>query len=49
MNWLQKLMNPRTHPQNIASGKGKVPEGVWEKCKGCGAVVYRPELEQVGS
>lgn len=43
MNWLQKLMSPRIRTQN--AGKGKVPEGLWEKCDGCGAVLYGPELE----
>lgn len=43
MNWLQKLMSPRIRTQN--TGKGKVPEGLWEKCDGCGAVLYGPELE----
>jgi acetyl-CoA carboxylase carboxyl transferase subunit beta len=46
MNWLQKIMNPRTRPQNTNGGKGSVPEGVWEKCGGCGTVLYRPELER---
>ncbi|NII10181.1 acetyl-CoA carboxylase, carboxyltransferase subunit beta [Oleiagrimonas sp. C23AA] len=47
MNWLQKLMTPRIRTQAaVANGKGKVPEGVWEKCNGCGAVLYRPELER---
>ncbi len=46
MNWLQKIMNPRTRPANQASGKGSVPEGVWEKCGGCGTVLYRPELDR---
>jgi acetyl-CoA carboxylase carboxyl transferase subunit beta len=46
MNWLQKIMTPRARTQGAAAGKGKVPEGVWEKCKGCGAVLYRPELER---
>jgi acetyl-CoA carboxylase carboxyl transferase subunit beta len=44
MNWLQKLMSPRERAQ--ATTKGKVPEGLWEKCDGCGAVLYRPELER---
>lgn len=44
MNWLQKLMSPRERTQ--ATSKGKVPEGLWEKCDGCGAVLYRPELER---
>lgn len=46
MNWLQKIMTPRTRPQSSAAGKGSVPEGVWEKCGGCGAVLYRPELDR---
>ncbi|MFC5740957.1 acetyl-CoA carboxylase, carboxyltransferase subunit beta [Dyella tabacisoli] len=45
MNWLQKIMTPRARAQNNI-GKGKVPEGVWEKCGGCAAVLYRPELER---
>ncbi len=43
MNWLQKLMAPRIRTQS--TGKGKVPEGLWEKCDGCGMVLYGPELE----
>jgi acetyl-CoA carboxylase carboxyl transferase subunit beta len=46
MNWLQKIMTPRARTQGPAGGKGKVPEGVWEKCGGCGAVLYKPELER---
>jgi acetyl-CoA carboxylase carboxyl transferase subunit beta len=43
MNWLQKLVGPRA--RSTTAGKGKVPEGLWEKCEGCGAVLYKPELE----
>jgi acetyl-CoA carboxylase carboxyl transferase subunit beta len=43
MNWLQKLVGPRA--RSATAGKGKVPEGLWEKCDGCGAVLYKPELE----
>jgi len=46
MNWLQKIMNPRTRPHASNGGKGSVPEGVWEKCGGCGTVLYKPELER---
>ncbi len=46
MNWLQKIMTPRARTQNTTAGKGSVPEGVWDKCKGCGTVLYRPELER---
>jgi len=45
MTWLQKLMTPRIRTEG-QTAKGKVPEGVWEKCGGCGAVLYRPELER---
>jgi len=44
MNWLQKLMSPRE--RTAATTKGKVPEGLWEKCEGCGAVLYKPELDR---
>jgi len=29
-----------------AKSKRSVPEGLWEKCDRCGAVLYRPELEE---
>ena len=43
MNWLQKLVSPRA--RTSSTSRGKVPEGLWEKCEGCSAVLYRPELE----
>ena len=46
MNWLQKIMGPRERTQAAVAGKGKVPEGVWDKCAGCGAVLYRADLEK---
>jgi acetyl-CoA carboxylase carboxyl transferase subunit beta len=44
MSWLQKLMPARIRTEGTS--RGKVPEGLWEKCAGCGAVLYRPELER---
>ncbi len=44
MNWLQKIMSPRTQGAAVLVGKGKVPEGIWEKCAGCDVVLYKPEL-----
>ncbi|MFZ2236355.1 MAG: acetyl-CoA carboxylase, carboxyltransferase subunit beta [Dokdonella sp.] len=44
MNWLQKIMAPRARTDGT-SNKTKVPEGLWEKCGGCAAVLYGPELE----
>jgi acetyl-CoA carboxylase carboxyl transferase subunit beta len=46
MNWLQKIMTPRARTHSAPTSRGKVPEGVWDKCGGCGAVLYRPELER---
>lgn len=46
MNWLQKIMNPVSRAPHSSAGKGSVPEGVWGKCAGCAAVLYRPELER---
>ncbi len=44
MSWLQKLMPSGIRTQGTT--RGKVPEGLWEKCESCGAVLYRPELER---
>lgn len=44
MGWYEKLIPSRIR----ASGGGsrKIPEGLWHKCPACGAVLYRPELEE---
>ncbi len=44
MNWFEKLMPSRirTEPKS----KRAVPEGIWAKCPGCSAVLYRAELER---
>jgi acetyl-CoA carboxylase carboxyl transferase subunit beta len=44
MSWLSKLMPARIRTEGTT--KGKVPEGLWEKCDGCAAVLYRPELDR---
>ena len=44
MSWLDKLMPGRIRTE--ASNKRAVPEGVWSKCPGCGATLYRAELER---
>jgi acetyl-CoA carboxylase carboxyl transferase subunit beta len=44
MSWLQKLMPSRIRTQG--GNKRAVPEGLWEKCEACAAVLYRPELER---
>ncbi len=48
MSWLSKLMPSgiRTEAGAAKKNKRSVPEGLWEKCDRCGAVLYRPELEE---
>jgi acetyl-CoA carboxylase carboxyl transferase subunit beta len=44
MSWLSKLMPSRIRTEG--GSKRVVPEGLWEKCEACGAVLYRPEMER---
>ncbi len=44
MSWFEKLMPSRIRTEG--GSRGSVPEGLWTKCKDCGAVLYRPELER---
>jgi acetyl-CoA carboxylase carboxyl transferase subunit beta len=46
MSWLKKLMPARIRTDAAVDRKRSVPEGLWEKCDRCGAVLYRPELEE---
>ncbi len=44
MNWFEKLMPSRIRTEVVS--KRAVPEGVWAKCPGCNAILYRAELER---
>jgi acetyl-CoA carboxylase carboxyl transferase subunit beta len=46
MSWLSKLMPSGIRTDSANARKRSVPEGLWEKCDRCGAVLYRPELEE---
>ncbi len=47
MSWLKKLMPSGIRTDTGGNAKRRsVPEGLWEKCDRCGAVLYRPELEE---
>ncbi len=46
MSWLKKLASSRIRTEAGNERKRNVPEGLWEKCERCGAVLYRPELEE---
>jgi len=45
MSWLEKII-PK-FDQIEGKRTNKVPEGLWEKCVKCDAVMYKPELEKV--
>ncbi|WP_295457162.1 acetyl-CoA carboxylase, carboxyltransferase subunit beta, partial [uncultured Thiodictyon sp.] len=44
MSWFERLMPSRIRTE--ASHKRAVPEGIWAKCPGCNAILYRAELER---
>ncbi|MCP3672582.1 MAG: acetyl-CoA carboxylase carboxyltransferase subunit beta [Gammaproteobacteria bacterium] len=44
MSWFEKLMPSRILTDG--SSKRAVPEGLWDKCPGCSAVLYRAEMER---
>ena len=46
MSWLKKVMPAHIRTEAGVERKRNVPEGLWEKCDKCGAVLYRPELEE---
>jgi acetyl-CoA carboxylase carboxyl transferase subunit beta len=43
-SWFEKLIPRRIRIE--ASTKRAVPEGVWAKCPGCNAILYRAELDR---
>ncbi|GHA71061.1 acetyl-CoA carboxylase, carboxyltransferase subunit beta [Cognatilysobacter bugurensis] len=46
MSWLKKLMPSGIRTDGANAKRRSVPEGLWEKCDRCAAVLYRPELEE---
>jgi acetyl-CoA carboxylase carboxyl transferase subunit beta len=45
MSWFQKLV-PSTIRTENSNKKGTVPEGLWNKCPSCNAILYNLELER---
>ena len=43
MSWFEKLV---PSIRTAASTKGTVPEGLWNKCTSCNAILYNSELEK---
>jgi len=44
MSWFEKLLPSRIRTEG--GRKKTVPEGLWTKCEGCGAILYRAEMER---
>jgi acetyl-CoA carboxylase carboxyl transferase subunit beta len=44
MSWFSKLVPSKI--RTVGGNKRTVPEGLWVKCDGCSAVLYRSELER---
>ena len=44
MNWLSRLIPNSIRVQG--DGKKSIPEGLWDKCDDCAAMLYRAELER---
>jgi len=44
MSWFEKLLPSRIRTEG--GRKKAVPEGLWTKCEGCGAILYRAEMER---
>jgi len=45
MSWFEKLV-PSTIKRDSDSKKTDVPEGLWNKCSSCNAILYNTELEK---
>jgi len=43
MSWFDKLLPPKI--KSDGPKRASVPEGLWRKCSGCGAVLYSAEIE----
>jgi acetyl-CoA carboxylase carboxyl transferase subunit beta len=45
MSWFEKLVPSKIRTE-ASNKKGAVPEGLWNKCPGCNAILYNVELER---
>lgn len=45
MSWFEKLVPSKIRTE-ASNKKGAVPEGLWNKCPGCSAILYNVELEK---
>ena len=45
MNWLTRLI-PSIGSKDPSLTKNKIPDGLWNNCPACDAILYQPELEK---
>ena len=46
MNWLTRLIPSIGSNRDSKASKSKVPDGLWNNCPACDAILYQPELEK---
>tara|TARA_B100000700_G_scaffold8381_1_gene8759 strand:+ start:4 stop:864 length:861 start_codon:yes stop_codon:yes gene_type:complete len=46
MNWLTRLIPSIGSNRDSESTKSRVPDGLWNNCPACEAILYQPELEK---
>ena len=46
MNWLTRLIPSIGSDRDSNTSKSKVPDGLWNNCPECEAILYQPELEK---
>ena len=46
MNWLTRLIPSIGANDKSKTAKSKVPDGLWNNCPACEAILYQPELEK---
>jgi|TARA_B110000438_G_scaffold267390_1_gene282208 acetyl-CoA carboxylase carboxyl transferase subunit beta len=46
MNWLRRLIPSIGSNKKASALKSKVPDGLWNNCPACDAILYQPELEK---
>ena len=46
MNWLTRLIPSIGSNRDSKSSKSNVPDGLWDNCPACNAILYQPELEK---
>ena len=46
MSWFEKIVPKVVRSEERKKASSNIPEGLWQNCKKCSAVLYRPELDK---